>query len=410
MARKARPEEQFGDDAFESEEQVFEAEEPPRAAPGGFTSGVLLTTGFGFVVGGVALQLAEKIAWPLVEAREVLAGQGLTPFQCALTGFVAFGFGLVHRAARRPHVRVAPSDGGDVQESVNQMWTELVGGLHRVQETVEGLGRRMNVITHEQQQFLATLQNTVSQTKEGGDSSEAVFRLAAGLDKLHAQIDQQIGVLAKQNAEELQSLGEVLRAVSEPRPVAPAPAAPAAPGLPTPHVAEPAAPAIEPPAPAPEPAAALPTPAPKPAPMPEEPPVAHDIYQAPPPAQEPEVAGEIDADRMVKEGLGALDQLEGGAQASAALEPSAETHPEFFETVGSLGEAPQEPPPALPSPQAAAPVVSPVQEPVPVAPVTPPPAAAPLPITGHAQSAPAREDALEALLPDETLREALGDR
>ena len=373
------------------EEETSDETTRPLLGSGAFTSGVLLLTGFGFVAFGAALRFAEHVAWPLVEIRSTLQAEGATPFVVALTGFFAFGFGLVHRAARRPHVHVAPSTASDDGPDLELLTTELAGGFHRLQDTVEALGRRLTGIGEEQRALHETTHSLCQSNEESVDANDSVFRLAAGLDKLHAQVDSRVCGLVEKNAEGLAQLGGTLEGVT--RELGDLQAAVstlkgAVQALPVQIHSHGAAfgPSESP----------RETPVQEPTPVPQTEqaaPEIHDIYATSSPVESPAPTNDgtqIDTDRMVAEGLGALEQLEGGDTPETTEEAPA--NPEFQAIVDEVSQD---------AATSAAPPFSAAVD------VEEPPAAMPAP---SQQPEASREDTLESLLPEDALRDALEGR
>ena len=379
---------------------------PQGTSSGAFTSTLLLTSGFGMLALGVALRFATGYSWQLDRLGEQLSAEGISPIFVAFAGFVAFGFGLIHRASHAAAKQLSTINTHSDEPDFGLVATEFAGGLKQVQEAVRGLGHHITLANHEQRTFQETLLKGITEKETASGTDDPLFRLAAGIDKLHEVIDQRIASLAQETTghnrglhEQVDTLGKQFQAVqgvldnvlntvrslpaaitSHAAAFGTEPTVKATPVVQAAQVTQAAeTPAL---APATNPAT---NPAPSSATTSEAtPPSPRDIYNNPPAPEQPGQGGHvapeeqtIDTDRLVEEGLEVLVQLEEGRPPGA--QPATVDEEEFFQNfaqnTGSSAQAatPQpEPPPVLPT------------------------------------ATPTKEDTLDSLLPDETLRDALG--
>ncbi len=384
---------------------------------GAFTGGLLLFTGFSLVVFAVVLQFGAVLSTKfspemgarLTEVQTSMAAQNIPPFVLAMSGFVAFCFGLIYRAARQPHVRVAPAPRAGNQPDFRVVATEFAGGLNRVQGNLEKIAQRINADGQAQRVFqesLPTLLSTQSNPGQSNGEIQGLSRnLATGLDAVNSQIDQRVESLAEYHEENtralagqiaalsgrLQQVHELVTALSANVQAMPsmitshAAAFGTTPGQTTPHGAAVTHQAVS-----------------QELPQSGE----HDIYSEGAEGDVSEVVETpIDTDLLVQEGLEVLGQLEDGQQPVAGAPEDDPKNAEFFEAVTQIEEeVTHENGETHATEQAAHPAPGNGIHPQAEGPFTEhpePPAALP-------KQRPQSPQQLDSLLPDDVLRQALG--
>jgi len=153
-------------------------------------AGVLFFAGTALMAAGAGFAFAPHYSWQVVKIARSASALGLENGTLFIGGLVLFGLGLVARAAAaaaRPHdtsseFSALQSELSLSNEQVANKLAQLRAGLNQVGESVHALSA--------QQAALAQQPSSPS-----GDSEavrEAVFRLAASLDKLHAHFDERL--------------------------------------------------------------------------------------------------------------------------------------------------------------------------------------------------------------------------
>jgi hypothetical protein len=150
----------------------------------------LFLLGLALVGLGAAFAYAPKFSWQLAKIAEQASALGLQNGALVVGGLVVLGLGVVARVASP----AAPAT--DTREELEGLQAELhlqneqlstkLGQLRtallQVQESVAGLSA----------QQLALLQAQGETAHPQDQSQDAVFRLAASLDKLHAHFDERV--------------------------------------------------------------------------------------------------------------------------------------------------------------------------------------------------------------------------
>ena len=171
------------------------AKRRPRSG-GQFESNVLLFFGFVCIVGGSALSLLPQFSW---KAEQVLNGfdhMGIHGGAVAIGGLVLVGLGLVRR-----QVSASGKLGGDYEDLLfEQIAADIVltrGTLDHLQDVTEsmqaeiaGLSRDLPGLSREVAR-LAAQPPPQPQVVTGGND-DALYGLAASLDKLGARLEQRL--------------------------------------------------------------------------------------------------------------------------------------------------------------------------------------------------------------------------
>ncbi len=145
----------------------------------------LAVLGLFLVVWGAALAFAPEFSWKATKVDRWLTGRGIEHGSLIVAGLFFFGLGLVSRQVvalyrRRPQVEDRQSD---LLLVVDQLATDLrqvLTSVLRTSEEVVALSESHKVLVEHQRAEAA---------HEPNSSQDALFRLAASMDKLHAHLD-----------------------------------------------------------------------------------------------------------------------------------------------------------------------------------------------------------------------------
>lgn len=209
-------------------------------------AGVLFFAGTALMAAGAGFAFAPHYSWQVVKIARQASALGLENGTLFVGGLVLFGLGLVTRAvagAAKP--RDNSSEFSSLQselslsnEQIANKLAQLRAGLNQVGESVSSLAA----------QQAAQAQQPSTASAEGEGVREAVFRLAASLDKLHAHFDERLHAVDLQlrsGFETLLAASSELRRTLESAPAARA-TAPHAVHVPSSNPADPFAPVPEP--------------------------------------------------------------------------------------------------------------------------------------------------------------------
>lgn len=150
----------------------------------------LFLLGLALVLAGVGFALAPHYSWQVTKAARFAAGMGLHSGAMLVGGLVLVGLGVVARVARagapasdnRAEYEALQSDLNLFNEQLTTKLAQLRAALMQVHDSVATVAA--------QQQ--AQLQNESDRSSPADSSQDAIFRLAASLDKLHAHLDERV--------------------------------------------------------------------------------------------------------------------------------------------------------------------------------------------------------------------------
>ena len=228
-----------------------------RHAKGGAAGGLLLFLGFVATGAGAAFAASPHFSWQVQKIARQVHAYGVGNDVLIVGGLLLFGLGLVARAvAGNAKLSRAPqpqNDNSDVLRAVDG----LVREVGDVRTSVAQVAGDLLAVSEAQRVFHAQAQQ--ARDEQQPDSQDALFRLAASLDKLNAHIDERFHGIDVQFrsrfdtvANAIQETRSVLEAKLQELPAHAAPAAP--PAAPV----QPLASAGATPEPAPAPEAPLP--------------------------------------------------------------------------------------------------------------------------------------------------------
>lgn len=150
----------------------------------------LFLLGFALVVGSIGLALAPHYSWQVTKVARLANGMGLQNGALLVGGLVLFGLGIVARVAgaaapvtdQRAEYEALQSELSIFNEQLTTKLAQLRTALMQVHDLVGSVSA--------QQQ--AQVQNESQQNTPRDNSQDAIFRLAASLDKLHAHFDERV--------------------------------------------------------------------------------------------------------------------------------------------------------------------------------------------------------------------------
>ncbi len=150
----------------------------------------LFLLGFALVVGSIGLAFAPHYSWQVTKIARVASEMGLQNGALLVGGLVLFGLGIVARVAgsaapvadHRAEYEALQSEVSIFNEQLTTKLAQLRTALMQVHDVVGSISA--------QQQ--AQMQNENEQNSPRDNSQDAIFRLAASLDKLHAHFDERV--------------------------------------------------------------------------------------------------------------------------------------------------------------------------------------------------------------------------
>lgn len=167
------------------------ARKKPRVRGGGYAA-LLLLAGLALVAGGLGLCLADQFSWQLVKVRRMVAPYGLHGMPLALTGVVVLSAALAGRAAVRASKSVLTGlSSHDEVDQLELLAGQLATDMANVRHALARIGETVAAVAANQNQLVAQV-SEMSTTPQGPEQREGLFRLAASLDKLGAQMDERL--------------------------------------------------------------------------------------------------------------------------------------------------------------------------------------------------------------------------
>jgi len=186
----------------------FDTLPPETRARSSRSANLLFCLGFLLLAGGLAFVFAPKFSWKLTQVARELSALGFLPGTLAVTGFVVLCLSFVARASSpaggRSSVPAPVPDGdSDFMLVADQLATDLaqvLTSLLQMSEELAALGEGQRTLMAGRRE------------DSGGDQQQnAVFRLAASVDKLNARVDQRFDELDTQLRSRIDSLASVVR-------------------------------------------------------------------------------------------------------------------------------------------------------------------------------------------------------
>jgi len=164
---------------------------PAHAARSSKSAGFLFLLAFALLAAGAGFAFAPQYSWQVTKVARQAAALGLSNGALFVGGLVCFGLALVARAAgRAPELPDTRAESEALQSELHLLNEQVSTKLAQVRSSLLQLSEGLATVSALQQQSLAEPQAP----KDGAEdhAREAVFRLAASLDKLHAHFDERL--------------------------------------------------------------------------------------------------------------------------------------------------------------------------------------------------------------------------
>jgi hypothetical protein len=205
---------------------------------------MLMLTGLAATLFGLALSILPLISWKATKVMLGLDFLGVQGGALVVGGMTLVGLGMIRRSQV---AAIAASDGSDIDsEIVEQVAADVVQMRNAVDHMQSVVGAMQDELRTVKDEIVAAIPAPVApQAPEAqGGNEDAIFRMAASLDKVGAKIEERL----KSQFSELQGrLSSVESSVREvPVPAAAAPVAPVAPVASEAPVAKVEVPVVEP--------------------------------------------------------------------------------------------------------------------------------------------------------------------
>ncbi len=175
---------------FEQLVPLIELETEPQTAIGSGSARLLTTLGIGSLWCGGALVLESyfSLPWQVAKAAEILAGMGFTPGVFAMGGLALMGMGRIGKSLAKLAERPRLTDMGmvDAVEGATDQVAELTSSFSTLLDQVAVLSERESFVTVNAP---APDEDLVQLYR---DQKDAVFQLAAGLDKLGRRLGSDV--------------------------------------------------------------------------------------------------------------------------------------------------------------------------------------------------------------------------
>lgn len=154
-------------------------------------AGFLFFVGFALVATGVAFALAPQYSWQVAKIARQAAAFGVQNGALVVGGLFFFGLGIVARAAAP--ATLPQSDHSEsseaLQAELHLVNDQLSTKLAQLRTSLLQIHESITAVASQQQ---AQMQSQDDKNTAGDHSQDAVFRLAASLDKLHAHFDERV--------------------------------------------------------------------------------------------------------------------------------------------------------------------------------------------------------------------------
>lgn len=150
----------------------------------------LFLMGFALVAAGVGFAFAPHFSWRVAQAAKFASDVGLQSGVLIVCGFIFTGMGIVARGSSSASpVHDDRAEKEALQSELSMLNEQLSTKLAQVRTSLTQMQEGLTAIAAQQQ---AQLENHVERDTPGDHSSDALFRLAASLDKLHAHFDERV--------------------------------------------------------------------------------------------------------------------------------------------------------------------------------------------------------------------------
>ena len=174
--------------AFDGEEEYGEfhpAHEEHGSRPGRGSAAFLFLLGFSILAAGLALTFAPEYSWRVTKVARRLDALGFQNGIMVMGGVIVFGLGMVARSrasvpSHPPAENTADSDFILVADQLATDLARMNTSLLQIQGELGGIGEAQKTLAHK----------SMSDDAQVGERQNAMFGLAASLDKLGARMDE----------------------------------------------------------------------------------------------------------------------------------------------------------------------------------------------------------------------------
>jgi len=180
--------------------------EPPWEAEGGgggFGHGLLLSLGALLLAGGLALGFAPRYSWQATRIARQVTRLGFDPVLIGASGLLLFSLGVLGSSLAR-RIRHAPRPDARLGPALDQVAfdvAQLDAGLEELAEEMRLLRAGHDALARHHE----------SQDQEKESPYDAVFRLAASLDHVHAKLDERLGSVGSELRREVASVASTVK-------------------------------------------------------------------------------------------------------------------------------------------------------------------------------------------------------
>jgi len=179
----------------------------------------LLFLGFTLLATGVGFAAAPHYSWQVTKIARQAAEFGVQSGVLMVGGLVLLGLGLVARSVVVPRHEEPVEN--PLEGQLHLLNEQVSAKLGQLRTSLLQLSENMDALAAQQQAHF----QTQSETTEGPNhQQDALFRLAASLDKLNAHFDERIHGIDLQLRSGFESMASEIRRLPERRPEASAPA------------------------------------------------------------------------------------------------------------------------------------------------------------------------------------------
>lgn len=163
-----------------------------RSGPRSLDGTLLFLFGFGMAAAGLAMAAAPNLSWSLAKIAAKLASMGLGAGTFFVGGITLVGLGLVARSVASA-AHQASDDGGELSLMLEQLASEqasIHAAQSRLDQRVAALAKASESRSLQIAQALQQSSSSSESDSGDGETTNAVWRLAASLDQLAARIDR----------------------------------------------------------------------------------------------------------------------------------------------------------------------------------------------------------------------------
>jgi hypothetical protein len=150
----------------------------------------LFLLGFTLVAVGVGFAFAPRYSWQVTKVARMAAELGVQSGALLVGGLVLLGLGIVARSASTAHPQTDHrAEYEALQSDLNLFNEQLTTKLAQLRAALAQVHDGVSAVASQQQ---ANMQGQSERGAPGDNAQDAIFRLAASLDKLHAHFDERV--------------------------------------------------------------------------------------------------------------------------------------------------------------------------------------------------------------------------